>query len=155
MPTLIAMTNSAAVTSTPPSSNVTSRRCASVGRVMPKPWMNISTRYSRMRIVRSRTFQHLLAQDAPESLHPRRTQASIFALTLDEFWAQRKLLRPLQVEAIVCAHVGGAAHAANRGKLLGIDAEILDQILAHVEAQHLAQHDAASGRPVADLDDLT
>ena len=35
-----------------------------------------------------------------------------------------------------------------------IDAEILKQILAHVEAQHLPQHDAASGRTVADLDDL-
>ena len=36
----------------------------------------------------------------------------------------------------------------------GIDAEVLEEILAQVKAEHLAQHDDAASRCVAGVDDL-
>jgi hypothetical protein len=47
---------------------------------------------------------------------------------------------PLKIEAIARPHVGRSAHPADRGKLVSIDAEVVQQILPHVKTEHLTQH---------------
>jgi len=65
------------------------------------------------------------------------------------------VLRPRHVEAIVRAHVGRPAHPADRVQLVLIDPEAVEQdTLQHVEAHHLAEHQAAAARFVAYVDDL-
>jgi hypothetical protein len=53
-------------------------------------------------------------------------------------------LRPDEIETVNGARVGGAAHAADRMQLVGIDAEILADFFSDVEAENLAQDDAAA-----------
>src|ERR1700733_5955029 len=57
--------------------------------------------------------------------------------------------RSFQVETVRSTHVGRTRHAADRAELVRIDAEVLNEVLAHVEAQYFAQNEASPARLVA------
>src|ERR1035437_2307551 len=75
-----------------------------------------------------------------ENLNPRRNRPA-------------GLSGPDQFDAVAGADPGVAGHAAHGIQTRWIDAKVLDQVLAHVKADHLAQYDDAAPRLVAGVDD--
>ena len=55
-------------------------------------------------------------------------------------------LRADHFESIARARIFIAAHAADRAQFVGIDAEILDDPIVHVETDHFAENQAAAAR---------
>ena len=103
-------------------------------------------------------------KDAPKVGHPkynRRFFDSLRFATVAQDDSIRGMLegpgaslRPDEFDAVAGADPGVAGHAAHGVEAGGIDAEVLDEILAHVEADDLAQHDDAAAGSVAGVDDL-
>ena len=59
-----------------------------------------------------------------------------------------------KLDAVACSHPGIAGHATNCVEAGRIDAEVFEQVLPHVEADHLTENDDAARRLVAGVDDL-
>src|ERR1700748_1296233 len=56
------------------------------------------------------------------------------ALILKHHWNPK--LWPFQIEPVARPDIGRAAHAADRAELVGINVEVIDQVLAHVKAKN-------------------
>ena len=59
-----------------------------------------------------------------------------------------------ELDTVAGADPGVSGHAAHGIEAAGIDAKIVKEIFAYVKADHLSQHDDATARNVAGVDDL-